>query len=323
MDDDFSGDPRASSLDKAERELIRSALRQMQLQFAAMANSLNTLEPETLTVNEWFSATAALGNLEAERRAAHRTISRAFGLTSGLASLRHYLISHAGKVVSASELAAVSGIGEWARRVRQLRLEEGWPVTTGPSPSGLARGEYRLEAALQDSESARRWKEMNGIRRQGGSAQNRVLALLKARFPEAVTREDLNYVAGIDSRDRRKRDLEEAGWSIASRDDDPTLPRGVYRLESLEQGPPRSRKAIKTRQRLLKEAGFRCEQCGNGRAEGFQLQIHHKRHVAHGGDNADENLVVLCRPCHAGIHAMAEMSVRDELLEPAADPFRN
>lgn len=323
MTADVPGDPQAGSLDKAERDRIRTALELMQRQFGAMGDSLDALDPQTLTVDQWLAVAAALGNLEQQRREAHRTITRSFGLTSALATLRHYLIARAGRPVSAVELAAVSGIGEWARRVRELRLEEGWPITTGPHPSGLGTGEYRLEKALQDSKSAKRWKEMNTIRRQGGSAQNRLLALLKLRYPAAVSREDLNYVAGIDSRDRRKRDLEEAGWLISSRVDDPTLPRGFYRLDSLEQGPPRARTAIKQRQMLLADAHFRCDQCANGPETGHQLQVHHKEHVQYGGDNDPENLVVLCRPCHAGIHALAETAVRDELLEPAADPFRN
>src|SRR4051794_29606618 len=39
-----------------------------------------------------------------------------------------YLRAHLGKPVHGEELAAVSGIQEWARRVRELRVEDGYEI---------------------------------------------------------------------------------------------------------------------------------------------------------------------------------------------------
>lgn len=40
-----------------------------------------------------------------------------------------YLIDHVGEDVAGEELGAVSGIQEWARRVRELRVQEGYLIT--------------------------------------------------------------------------------------------------------------------------------------------------------------------------------------------------
>lgn len=41
--------------------------------------------------------------------------------------------------------AAGSGVSEWARRVRELREQEGWPIRTHNDNAGLKTGEYLLE----------------------------------------------------------------------------------------------------------------------------------------------------------------------------------
>ena len=39
-----------------------------------------------------------------------------------------YLLDHVGEDVSGDQLAAVSGIQAWARRVRELRVEQGYDI---------------------------------------------------------------------------------------------------------------------------------------------------------------------------------------------------
>lgn len=45
--------------------------------------------------------------------------------------------------------------------------------------------------------------------------------------------------------------------------------------------------------------GFICERCGSHAPDGH---VHHKVHVAHGGSSDENNLVFLCRHCHALEH---------------------
>jgi len=58
--------------------------------------------------------------------------------------LREYFLANAGKVLTSQELRKVAGISEWARRVRELRSEEGFNIQTHNDKSELRPGEYIL-----------------------------------------------------------------------------------------------------------------------------------------------------------------------------------
>ena len=60
--------------------------------------------------------------------------------------IRQFLCSHVGEVVTAKQLQKVVGpeVTEWARRVRELRNDEGWPISTHNDDNTLKPGEYRL-----------------------------------------------------------------------------------------------------------------------------------------------------------------------------------
>jgi len=62
------------------------------------------------------------------------------------AKLRSYFLTNLGRVMNAQELRASAGdISEWARRVRELRTEEGFQILTHHDRAGLKPGEYLLE----------------------------------------------------------------------------------------------------------------------------------------------------------------------------------
>ena len=59
--------------------------------------------------------------------------------------LRKHFLSNVGRVMNADELREVSGnISEWARRVRELRSEEGYQILTHNDRSELKPGQYLL-----------------------------------------------------------------------------------------------------------------------------------------------------------------------------------
>ena len=60
------------------------------------------------------------------------------------AKLRDYLLSNVGTIMRADDLRAVAGTSEWARRVRELRDEEGLDILTHNERSDLKPGEYIL-----------------------------------------------------------------------------------------------------------------------------------------------------------------------------------
>lgn len=62
------------------------------------------------------------------------------------AKLRKHFLANIGRVMNSDELRAVAGgITEWARRVRELRNEEGYLILTHNDRSNLKPGEYLLE----------------------------------------------------------------------------------------------------------------------------------------------------------------------------------
>lgn len=61
------------------------------------------------------------------------------------ARLRAYFLSHVGQVLDSDELREASGnASEWARRVRELRTEEGYQILTHNDRSDLKPGQYLL-----------------------------------------------------------------------------------------------------------------------------------------------------------------------------------
>lgn len=52
-----------------------------------------------------------------------------------------------GRMLTSSEIKeAAGGASEWARRLRELRDEEGWPILSHHDDAGLRPGEYILES---------------------------------------------------------------------------------------------------------------------------------------------------------------------------------
>lgn len=61
--------------------------------------------------------------------------------------IRQFLLANMGRVVTSIEIrdAAGSEVSEWARRVRELREDEGWPILTHNDNAGLKPGQYLLK----------------------------------------------------------------------------------------------------------------------------------------------------------------------------------
>ena len=68
------------------------------------------------------------------------------GKDGARAKLRTHFLSNLNRVMDSNELREVAGgISEWARRVRELRTEEGFQILTHNDRSNLKPGEYLLE----------------------------------------------------------------------------------------------------------------------------------------------------------------------------------
>ncbi len=222
-----------------------------------------------------------------------------------------YLQARVGDTVHGEELAEASDIQEWARRVRELRVQDGYEITE------LGASQYRLESSQPDLRRAETWKTENVIRRQSGSGRDRIAALFVARVGEIVTRKQIDYVGQIAEAGRRVRELrDELGWPIDSHIDDPGLGSGEYRLTSNDpddrRDPLQRLYPEDLRHRVFERDDYTCRVCGRNRAKAeaagdtrFYLEVHHKVAVADElaalpktERNRLENLVTLCHRDH-------------------------
>jgi hypothetical protein len=231
-----------------------------------------------------------------------------------------YLQRHVGTVIDGVELDVVSGISEYARRIRQLRVEQGYRIVTGASPdedSGvvLKPDQYLLISADVDLDASRRWIVANRIRKQGGGSKAKILAFLKENVGKVVTTEELAYVSGNKSEfGRRTRELRtEDGYAIATKTTGrPDLRVGEYVMLSVVRvAEPHDRHISADVQREVYERDKNtCRNpgcCWNMQKwipeDARILELHHIQAHAKRGANSAENLIVLCSCCHDDVHA--------------------
>lgn len=240
-----------------------------------------------------------------------------------------YLKKYPLTIIDGEELMVVAGISEWARRVRELRVEYGWSIITGVSAaemasegeftldgieiSNMAPDDYMLLSVDPDREASYRWNVANDIRKEkGASVRDKILKFLRANVGKPVTGEELRYVAnGKTEWARRVRELRtEEGWPVVTKQTGmPGLPVGTYVLELNRQAPTHDRTISDSiRGRVLRRDTFACQECGwkieeYNRADPRILELHHKKHHAKGGENTEENLITLCNICHDELHA--------------------
>ncbi|WP_426041690.1 HNH endonuclease [Brevundimonas sp. TWP2-3-4b1] len=248
-----------------------------------------------------------------------------------IAYLRRYPMT----LIEGDELLVISGIGEWARRVRELRVQYGWWIYTGVTLRELAEenpeaaadlverlgvpiarvrpDHYLLISTEQDRDAAHRWNLLNGIRKQSMGVRAKILAYLRANVGTPVTLEELRYLAGDRSEwARRVRELRtEDGWPIFTRMQGRSdLPVGSYVLDEDKQAPEHDRQIPDdVRVEVLERDGFACRQCGWTREQLRPedprkfLELHHLEHHKDGGANTAGNLVTLCNVHHDQVHA--------------------
>lgn len=229
-------------------------------------------------------------------------------------------------VINGDELLVVSGIQEYARRLRELRVQQGWAIASGVTIKDMIEAEadevpdqlrlmkpddYILLRENQDRDAAHRWHTANSIRKERLSVRDRILKFMRASVGQGVTNEELRYVAGDKTEwARRVRELRtELGWPIATKTTGrPDLDVGVYVLQADRQSPEHDRTIPDdVRRAVMRRDNYKCTKCGWSHAEWNpsdprHLEIHHVRHHAKGGENDEGNLVTLCTVCHDAIH---------------------
>jgi HNH endonuclease len=237
-----------------------------------------------------------------------------------------YFRKYPGTIINGDELLVVSGIQEYARRLRELRVQFGWAIASGVTIKEMREEEaeevsahlmamrpsdYILQSAKEDRDAAHRWNVANTIRKERGSVRDKILKFLKANVGHRVTNEELRYVANDKTEwARRVRELRtEFGWPIATKTTgQPDLGVGVYVLQADRQSPEHDRKIPDDiRGEVLRRDGYKCRDCEWSHDEWNpsdprHLELHHVKHHAHGGENVEDNLKTLCTLCHDKMH---------------------
>jgi len=229
-------------------------------------------------------------------------------------------------VISGDEFLVVSGIQDYARRIRELRVQFGWAIASGvtirdmfsegefekdDTLQGMTPSQYILLRDNQDRDAAHRWNVANGIRKEKTSVREKILKFLRSNIGQSVTNEELRYVAGDKTEwARRVRELRtDFGWPIVTKTTGrPDLDIGAYVLESDRQSPEHDRCIPDdVRGNVMRRDKYACTKCGWSHKEWNasdprHLEIHHIREHAQGGGNDEANLTTLCNVCHDVIH---------------------
>lgn len=239
----------------------------------------------------------------------------------------YYFRKYPSTVIQGEELFIVSGIQEYARRVRELRVQFGWKIINGITAKTMAKegefilkglnvsvmgpDDYMLVSTDQDKESVYRWNLANEIRRKNTGVREKILEYLRKNVGKPVSGEELRYLAKDRTEwARRVRELRtEFGWPIVTKNTGrPDLDVGVYLLESARQSPEHDRVIEDlVRSAVLRRDGYKCQKCSWlhsewNRSDPRHLELHHKKEHVKGGVNSADNLVTVCTVCHDEIH---------------------
>ena len=247
--------------------------------------------------------------------------------------LLHYFKKYPNQLIRGEELMVVAGISEWARRIRELRVEHGWMIVSGVTAREMAEenemiingvdatsmspDHYVLAGKNQDRDAAYRWNVANEIRKSKQGVRDKILAFLRENTGKPVTGEELRYVAKDRTEwARRVRELRtEYGWPVqTSNTGRPDLPVGVYLLEQDRQSPEHDRTIPDpVRRKVLQRDSYTCTSCGWSHdqwnpSDPRHLELHHVKHHAQGGTNTEDNLSTLCTVCHDDVHREDKMT---------------
>ncbi len=295
-------------------------LREFLDQFESKLNSENDLRTKVLAFIPVVNAVRDLGISLIPRELASASRDRI------LVYFQHYpqIIIHE------TEILVVAGISEWARRLRELRVEFGWKIVSGSivramieagelehklgeqDLSVMRTNDYILLNSKQDQEAAYRWNIANEIRQKKIGVRDKILEYFLANVGKRISGEELVYLAKNTTEwARRVRELRtEYGWPIFTKQSGrPDLNVGEYVLEADRQSYVHDRKIPdEVRRIVLQRDSYSCTNCGWNHSEWNNadprfLELHHLKKHVEGGINEESNLITLCNRCHDNVHA--------------------
>jgi hypothetical protein len=145
----------------------------------------------------------------------------------------YYFRKHPNIIIAGNELLVISGIQDYPRRLRELRVQFGWAIASGMTIRDMKEedqdadvpeelkimkpSDYVLLREAQDRDAAYRWNIANTIRKENSAIREKILKFLRANIGQQVTNEELRYVARNKTEwARRVRELRtEFGWPVS------------------------------------------------------------------------------------------------------------
>lgn len=328
MDDHLGGVVlNQASKDNEQAALIKEAIDRLNA-FHNESENDSTIRTRVRAVQEVFLLLRRLG----------KTLIPGMSARSARDRILAYLRANVGVVIDGEELQVVAGINQYARRIRELRVQGGWPIASGiavreqwaseliDSDSTVSIPELEVDQYIllfdrQDRAAAARWKVANTIRRGPGGVRQKLLKYFRTYVGEKLTVDELRYVANYKSEwARRVRELRtEEAWPIVTRNSgDPSLPNGIYMLAEDRQGKPHDRHiSMLTRKEVQRRDSGSCRWVGCGWPTGFPdsdqrfLEVHHIRQHVDGGEATPENLVTLCNLHHDEVHRTGKLLITE------------
>lgn len=260
---------------------------------------------------------------------------RALGITmipestsSGRERILLYFQKYPYTVISGEELLVVSGIQEYARRLRELRNKFGWAIISsetakemlnegelqGYDAEDLKSDSYILISEKRDKEGADRFNRMNEIKKSSLSSHDKLLEVFRMNLGKPVSGEELKHVTNNSTEwARRVRELRtEKGWPIVTKNTGKSsLAVGYYELAEDRQDQVHDRQIrTATRIKVFDRDNNACRKCNwpkNSLAGDIyrnRLECHHIEHHKNKGANTIENLITLCNVDHDEIHRL-------------------
>lgn len=223
-------------------ERVNASLKRAASRLRAFSEQIERIDTNALDGDEWLLLRGMMGNTFAAFDDNVSEVDRELNTTGAKAKILRYLQLRFGEVVSKDELSAVAGIHEWARRVRELREDEGWVIHSSTTRHGLRVGEYLLAERLPDPELAERWtlaRQMRDLRDAGGRAPRevRLLEFLKAISPRPADADQLLYLVGNGSAvEHALTSLSRHGWAVSRLPFDHEVAPGGVALTSVDRG---------------------------------------------------------------------------------------
>ena len=118
-----------------------------------------------------------------------------------------YFKKYPNTIIHGDELLVVSGIQEYARRIRELRVQFGWHIINGITANTMSTedeflltsidvtkmgpDDYLLLSTKEDKEAAYRWNIANEIRKESFGVREKILHFFQRNIGKPISGEEL------------------------------------------------------------------------------------------------------------------------------------